>query len=327
MAKRKKTKAKKNSKLLVYTAWVLGVIALVMSVLVVGYYMGYSDAKQKIQKEYRVKEHAKAKEINKQHLRDVNKRLKEVLKKESKKEITAAHEYADEHLSRPPKGPSRKVIKTTKRAKLAIIIDDVSTQRQVDAIKSIGIPLTMSFFPPKSSRPNSAKLAAKERFYMVHLPMEAFNFHAEEPSTLRIDDSQEKIMQRVIEIKKLFPRVRYINNHTGSKFTADELAVNRLVYALNSQHIHLIDSRTTAETKVPKVMQNYGMKYVARDVFLDHSADEASILHEIKRAIKLAKLHGSAIAIGHPQKSTIKALKRYKYLFNDIDLVQVDQLY
>ncbi len=331
MAKRKKKSPKKNSRILVYIAWFLAVIALILSLIVAGYYFGYLDVKQKVQKKERVKV------VKKQHLKkDVKKRLKEVLKRERKKEvlkakrhmdITAAHEYADEHLSKPPKGASRKVLKSVKKPKLAIIIDDVSTKYQVRDIKNIGITLTMSFFPPRSARPNSAKLASKEKFYMVHLPMEAFNFHAEEPLTLRVGDSQAKISKRIKTIKKLFPRVKYINNHTGSKFTANEIAVNRLILALRHQHINFIDSRTTSKTKVPKVMRNYGLKYVARDVFLDHDMDKASILHEIKRAIKIAKLHGTAIAIGHPHHNTIEVLTESKKLFRDVDLVQINQLY
>ncbi len=335
MAKRKKRKSKNSSKILVYIAWTLAIIAAMMSLLVGGYYFGYSDAKKQI-KEHKKEKQVKVKKRAKEHSSNVNKRLKEVLTRESKKEIlknkqkidiTAAHEYADEHLSKPPKGALRKVVKRVKRPKLAIIIDDMSTKYQVRDIKKIGITLTMSFFPPRTARPNSAKLASKEKFYMVHLPMEAFNFHAEEPLTLRVGDSQEKINERIKTIKKLFPRVRYINNHTGSKFTANEIAVNRLILALKKQNINFIDSRTTAKTKVPKVMKNFGLKYVARDVFLDHDMDKASIIYEIKRAIKIAKLHGTAIAIGHPHPNTIEALKESKYLFGDVDLVQVNQIY
>ena len=338
MAKRKKRKSKNSSKILIYIAWILAIIALMMSLLVGGYYFGYSDAKKQIKQTKEHKKHlkVKTKKIKQEPIIDVNKRLKEVLKRESKKkllakepklDITAAHEYADEHLSKPPKAAPRKIVKSVKKPKLAIIIDDMSTKHEIENIKSIGIPVTMSFFPPRKARPNSAKLAAKEKFYMVHLPMEAFSFHAEEPLTLRVSDSQETIINRIKTIKKLFPRVSYINNHTGSKFTADETAVNRLIVALNSQHIHFIDSRTTAQTKVPKVLENFGLRYVARDVFLDHDMDKASIIHEIKRAIKLAKLHGTAIAIGHPHPKTIEVLKESKYLFKDVDLVQVNQIY
>jgi len=185
----------------------------------------------------------------------------------------------------------------------------------------------MSFLPPRAARPDSAKLAAHEKFYMVHLPMEAMHFNAEEPHTLRVKDSQQKISAKIKEIKRLFPKVAYINNHTGSKFTSNEIAMNRLIYALNANGIHFIDSRTTAKTMAPRVLKNFGFKYVARDVFLDHHMDKPYILKQIKKAVAVAKAHGEAIAIGHPHKNTLRALAESKELFKDVDLVQINKVY
>ncbi len=334
MAKRKRKKSSSNN-FLTYLAWGLAIVAMILSSLVGGYYLGYEDAKEDAHKKTKKEKHKRLTMLQK--LEDassrktkisVNSRLKEVLKKESKLkhtvDVSAAHEYSDGVLPKPPKRDTKRV---SSKPKLAIIIDDVSVRSHVTAIKSLGIPLTMSFLPPSKFRPNSAKLAAKEKIYMVHLPMEAQNFNAEEELTLRVSDSDAKISRVVRDIKKIFPRVAYINNHTGSKFTANELAVNRLIYALSSQHINFIDSRTTADTKVPKVMKNFGLNYVARDVFLDHAMDKASIKTAIKKAIKIAKLHGTAIAIGHPHENTLLALKESKKLFKDIELVFINDLY
>jgi len=157
--------------------------------------------------------------------------------------------------------------------------------------------------------------------------MEANNFHHEEPYTLRVGDSQDEIISRIEDIKKLFPKVKYINNHTGSKFTSDEAAVNRLIIALNKENINFIDSRTIGSTKVPTVMKNYGKQYVARDVFLDDKMDKASIIVQIKKAIESAKIHGSAIAIGHPHANTILAISESKNLFSAVELVLIDKVY
>ena len=256
----------------------------------------------------------------------VNDRLKEVLKKETKQYTSASHEYDDAVVAKPPVRVKRDLKLVSTKPKLAIIIDDVSVRSHVKAIKELGIPLTMSFLPPSSFRPNSAKLAAKEKHYMVHLPMEAQNFNKEEPFTLKTSYSQQKISERIRELKKLFPRVEYINNHTGSKFTSNEVAMNRLIIALKREKINFIDSRTTAETKAPKVMKNFGLNYVGRDVFLDHKMEKAYIKTQIRKAIKLAKAHGTAIAIGHPHVNTILALRESKKLFKDVDLVYINEL-
>jgi hypothetical protein len=100
-----------------------------------------------------------------------------------------------------------------------------------------------------------------------------------------------------------------------------------LIFVLKSEHINFIDSRTTSKTKVPRVMKNFGLKYVARDVFLDHKMEKSYIKSQIKKAINIAKAHGTAIAIGHPHVNTILALNESKKLFKDVDLVYVNNLY
>ncbi len=333
MAKRKRSKSANSSKILTYIAWGLAIVAMVLSSLVAGYYLGFEDGQKETFKQTKVEKKKRLallkkleKSTQEKKKTTVNKRLHEVLKKETKYYLSASHEFDDTHLAKPPKMAKRKVKLSPVKPKLAIIIDDVGTKSQVNAIKSLNIPLTMSFLPPSKARPNSAKLAAKEKQYMVHLPLEAQNFSAEEPDTLRISNSQQEISARIRDIKNLFPKVHHINNHTGSKFTSDEVAMNRLIYALNSNNISFIDSRTTAETKAPKVLKNFGLNYVARDVFLDHHMDKKYIKEQIKKAIKVAKQHGTAIAIGHPHANTILALSESKKLLKEVDLVYINRL-
>jgi len=333
MARKKKTKTNKSSsKLLTYIAWSLALVALTLSSLLVGYYIGFDSGKKSA--------HKKLEQVKNRHLIElkkieksvkkssVNTRLKEVLKKEvkTKQYVSAVHELDGKSLANIPKMAKREKKISSNRPRLAIIIDDVGTSSQVKAIKSLNLPLTMSFLPPSHARPNTPKLASHENFYMVHLPMEAQNWSAEEPNTLRIHDTQRTVSARISEIKKLFPKVAYVNNHTGSKFTSNEVAMNRLIFALNANKIHFIDSRTTAETKAPKVMKNFGFKYVSRDVFLDHHMDKKYVLGQIKQAIKVAKIHGTAIAIGHPHKNTLQALYESKELLKDVELVYINRL-
>lgn len=253
----------------------------------------------------------------------------EVLKALKSEEIykvkTANHEYKDTKV--PTKPVRRKIEKRGGKAKLAIIIDDVSFSRDVKAIKRLNIPITMSFLPPTAWHPNSALLASKEKFYMVHLPLEAQRFNAAEPETLKITDTQQDIDEQVKKIVKMFPNVKYINNHTGSKFTSNERSMNRLILSLNSHGIEFVDSRTTGKSKVQKVMKNYNKRYLARDIFLDHHTDKQYVKRQIRAAIKVAKLHGTAIAIGHPRKETLQALLESKEALKEIELVRIDRLY
>lgn len=245
--------------------------------------------------------------------------------KESKTEILASHEI-DNDQPEKLENHKREAVKSSHRPMLCIIIDDVATKKQVQSIKSLHLPLVLSFLPPSKGRGATPVLAANEERYMVHLPMEAQKFSAEEPHTLHVNDSQEKILQRVSEIKRLFPKVKFVNNHTGSKFTANEVAMKRLYNALGQNAMAFVDSRTTGQTKAPKVAKMFGVRYLGRDIFLDHHMDKPYILSQIRKAIKSAKVHGSAIAIGHPHKNTLQALRESKKALQEVELVFIDKL-
>jgi len=66
---------------------------------------------------------------------------------------------------------------------------------------------------------------------------------------------------------------------------------------------------------------------LARDIFLDNIADIGYIKNQLKKAVKLAKKHGYAIAIGHPHSTTFKALATSGTILKDVDIVYIDELY
>ncbi len=293
-----------------YAYWALAIVSVLSAAGVVGFYAGYNQAKE--ESACVITEHKKE-----------TKRLQQKISRLTNQ--TARHEYGNS--STPPNHIVKKIEKIKgKKGKLAIIFDDVSFAGDVKQIKGLNLPVTMSFLPPTSRHPNSAKLAAKEPYYMVHMPMEAMNFNSPETSTLRTSDSKEKIVERIKKVKKQFPKVEYINNHTGSKFTSDAKAMNKLIFALRLEKIGFIDSRTTAETKAEEVMKRYKMPYQTRDVFLDHDANVDAIKTQIKKAISIANKYGKCIAICHPHQATLQALKESTALFDSVELVRIDKL-
>jgi uncharacterized protein len=158
------------------------------------------------------------------------------------------------------------------------------------------------------------------------LPLEAVDFESEEDVTLRVGDSKEMINGQIQKIKKLYPNVRYINNHTGSKFTADEEAMDRLISVMKTNGLIFVDSRTTAQSKAKTVDSKYGIRYLGRDVFLDHHDGVENIKKQIREAVATAKRNGSAIAIGHPRPDTLQALKESKDILSEVKLVGIDKI-
>ena len=212
--------------------------------------------------------------------------------------------------------------------KLAIIMDDISTNAQASELKKLSIKVTPSIFPPEKQHPKSAWLAKEFSVYMVHLPLQALNYTNEKANTLRTGDSKEKISQRIKDIKNDFKGVKYINNHTGSGFTSDFKSTLALLDELKNSEIYFIDSLTTNKSTVLDASKKLGLKYAYRDVFLDNEQNVSKILKMINNAVAVAKKDGVASAICHPYKSTFEALKiAQKDAFKGVEVVYVDKIY
>ena len=212
--------------------------------------------------------------------------------------------------------------------KLAIIMDDISTNAQASELKKLSIKVTPSIFPPEKQHPKTAELAKEFSVYMVHLPLQALNYTNEKANTLRTGDSKEKISQRIKDIKNDFKGVKYINNHTGSGFTSDFKSTLALLAELKNSEIYFIDSLTTNKSTVLDASKKLGLKYAYRDVFLDNEQQVSKILKMINKAVAVAKKDGVAIAICHPYKSTFEALKiAQKDAFKGVEVVYVDKIY
>ncbi len=274
-----------------------------------GYEKGYSAAAKSAQKK----------------IASIKREEKEALKKHLREHLSEIKDYMQNKAEETkPAKIEQKVYHS--KPKLAIIIDDVAFGAQVKKLKSLGFAVNPSFFPPTPRHPNTPDLAREFDFYMVHLPLEAVNFSTPEKDTLTTASSLEEIRERIKNIKEWFPRVKYLNNHTGSAFTSDLVSMRKLMRVLKEEGLFFVDSRTTPNTKVPAVMKEIGNRYIARDIFLDNEPDEGYIKNQLKKAVKIAKKRGYAVAIGHPHPKTIEALRNSKDILKEVELVYINQL-
>lgn len=215
----------------------------------------------------------------------------------------------------------------SEKPKLAIIIDDVSSTKQLTSIRSLPIKVTPSIFPPFQLSKSNHLLAEGLTHYMVHLPMQSGKTYDKQYGTLKVTDSKEKMQARVKEIRRLFPTARYINNHTGSKFTNNYKAMEMLYGILRNEGFVFVDSRTIGSTKVRKIVHAFGDVYVARDIFIDNKHTIKYIHKQLRQAVKTAKRKGYAVAIGHPHPVTMRALSIAQDIFKDVELVYIDAIY
>jgi len=344
--KRRRSKSKKVSTFKKSIFIVLGVF-LMISLVAFGYFLGQNDrgnSYNPISQTYKTYETESKKKLL-EDLSKIKTEKPQEKKAPSKKKVPRVEKQTStkplfqeevevEKMVKKEEVENAKIVKhitladTTQKPKLAIIIDDVSTRRQLNSIQATGIKMTPSIFPPSERSMTSHTLATGLEHYMIHLPMESgsaqFN---KQYKTLITTFSKEQIETRVKELRVLFPTARYVNNHTGSVFTDDYDAMKTLYTALRKEGFIFVDSRTIGSTKVPKITDEFGDAYVARGVFIDNEHNVPYIHRQLQKAVKMAKKKGYAIAIGHPHKMTLKALSSAASIFNDVELVYIDELY
>jgi len=200
------------------------------------------------------------------------------------------------------------------RPLVAVVIDDLGLDRArtAEVIRLRG-PLTLSFMTYANNlaqQTEMARRAGQELF--LHVPMEAVDRHEDPgPHGLFTAQSRDEILDRLRWGLARFDGFVGINNHMGSKFTADANSMAPVMAELHARGLAFLDSRTSAASTGVRLAIAYGVPHAARDVFLDDDQTPAAIAKELARAEQVARQHGSAIAIGHPHDATITALKSW----------------
>lgn len=303
---------------------------VIIAVIATGAYFGYG-----FYKEYKIEQAAKAEHIspstpdtqaessNAESSQESSidwDKIRANAKNDTKEQV-AVQEPVIKTLA-PPKKQAKK-----QKPKLAIIMDDLAYKSQLNDLQKLNLPITPSFFPVSPDSPDTAKLAASTPFYMVHLPLEAQTPQHSRQKWILVGSNQDEIRAQIATIKEQFPRLMFLNNHTGSKFTASEPDMANLLQVLGEFGIEFVDSRTSADTAAPKLYKQASRPLLSRDVFLDNTPSVSYTTDQLKLAIKIAKKKGYAIAICHPHKSTFKALANAKHsLFKEVELVYIKDL-
>jgi polysaccharide deacetylase 2 family uncharacterized protein YibQ len=195
--------------------------------------------------------------------------------------------------------------------RLAIILDDIGYDRAAaDAAFTLPFPITISVIPHLSL---SAEVA-EEGFrrgdqVLLHLPMEAEADGAKrEPIELRVGMTSHQVEEDLAGMLETVPHAAGVNNHQGSRATADPILMAELMPALRQRGLFFIDSRTTAATVAIDAARRAGVASASRKVFLDDTPTREAVLAQLELAARDAARDGYAIAIGHPHPATIAAL-------------------
>jgi polysaccharide deacetylase 2 family uncharacterized protein YibQ len=224
-------------------------------------------------------------------------------------------------------------VSTEESYRVAIVIDDLGENYgSFEELSSMNVPFTYSILPFQT---HSIRIAdavnSRKGEVVLHLPLEPWNSsqHAINHGTLLTSMSEDQLHAQLERNINALPHLSGVSNHMGSKFTENQEKMKTVLQAVKEKGLYFLDSRTSDKTVGYALAKEMHIKTAQRNLFIDNDHNQLSAEQQLQKIPRLAKKNGGhLIAIGHPYRSTITALKKCVPLLQEqgITVVPLSQL-
>ncbi|WOI52081.1 divergent polysaccharide deacetylase family protein [Parvularcula sp. LCG005] len=220
------------------------------------------------------------------------------------------------------------------RPRIAVVVDDLGLDlNSFVAANNLPGPVTLAFLPYGEGAQAMVDRVKPVHEVMLHLPMEP---------TRRLKDAGPDVLmtgqdaavvkdQLAINLGKISGYAG-VNNHTGSRFTADPDAMFVVLEELDRRGLYFVDSMTVNAHVASAIGRRRGWRVEERDVFLDSGGPTVSVESvkaQLAEAEEIARQNGHAVVIGHPYDVTMDVLGPWLLTAEarGFDLVTVSELF
>jgi len=222
---------------------------------------------------------------------------------------------------------------------IAVVIDDLGVDPAMSRrLAAFHGPLTGAFLPDSPDLAAQVELVRRAGHeILVHVPMEPMTgveaagannpmsaaatsrrakvlavLHGAPkgigPDSLSVGDPASEIRRRLGRSLAAFDGYVGVNNHRGSRFTADEDGMRVVMGELKRRGLLFLDSLTTTKSVGARLARAFDVPHAARDVFLDQIGDPHAIRSRLADAEAIANRRGAVVAIGHARRATMDCL-------------------
>ena len=206
------------------------------------------------------------------------------------------------------------IAKVPMRGVIGLIIDDFGYRNDHVSNGFLQLPgkLTYAIIPGHDYSQLFSKKAYDAGYeIIVHLPMENIGkTYGEEEYVLMSYFQDDEIKNRINKAFDNLPESIGLNNHQGSRGTADSRVMTLLAGVIKEKKKFFIDSRTTNNSLAETTMRKYGVPTNKRDIFLDNELDEEKIKIQLLELADVSEEKGIAIGIGHVKPQTLNVLAK-----------------
>ncbi len=197
--------------------------------------------------------------------------------------------------------------------RVAIIFDDAGgSLEQLEPVLALGRPVTVAVLPGLRYTTEVARRAAAAGLeVLLHLPVEPEDPHrALGPGGVRVSMDDREIARVVAAGLAQVPGAVGVNNHMGSRGTADPRVVRAILGVVKARGLFFVDSVTSPRSVAARVAKEMGVPVASRAVFVDTTDDPGAIRAQLRRLMVVARSRGEAVAIGHVTRQTARVLQQ-----------------
>lgn len=207
---------------------------------------------------------------------------------------------------------------SNEQKQVAIVIDDFGNgMKGTEEILSLPHRLTVAVMPFLPTTEKDAKLAYKKGHeVIVHLPMEPL--HGKKswlgPGAITTDLTDDEVRKRVNEAIDAIPHAVGMNNHMGSKVTADERIMRIILEVCHERGLYYLDSKTTGKSVVATLAKELSVPFLENELFFDEQYTTSHIIKQANLLMNKIEQDNEIIAIGHvgiAGEKTASVLKQY----------------
>lgn len=198
------------------------------------------------------------------------------------------------------------------RPAIAILIDDVGhSLTRGRRLLALPVPVALAILPhTQAARTLAEEAALRGRTAILHQPMENGAGMSIGPGGLYSGMPAAELQQVLRSNLDSLEHISGLNNHMGSRLTAERAAMDQVMQVLRERGLFFIDSRTTHLTQAAFAAEAAGVPHLSRNVFLDNERNAEAIGRAFDRALEVARREGKALVIGHPYPQTLDFLER-----------------
>lgn len=203
---------------------------------------------------------------------------------------------------------------------MAVVVDDCGHDAALmRRAVQVAAPLTFAIIPRLAHSTASAEMAHEAGHEVIlHQPMEPLSYPSTDPGqgAILTGMGRPEAIRVVTENLRSIPHVAGLNNHMGSRATADPVLMGHVLAGVGQLRagampdLYFLDSKTTAATVAYDTARRFGLPAAIRTTFLDNDDEDVErIRAQLDELLATARRDGEAIGIGHLKPTTLSVLE------------------